>query len=152
MDTIEELGGTYFYAGRTNLSASEMFFMVFCEETAHQLGIEDFGAIVAVVSGLNVSKTRGKFRGNIKDTSYASRGARKVFGNKTFPGNVKLPSVVGGYPPSTMRIILTRKMGTFVGRAVPVVGWIIIAKDITEIAFRSVTRYNSIARGNDKLW
>lgn len=54
-------------------------------------------------------------------------------------GNVKLPSVVGGYPPSTMRIILTRKMGTFVGRAVPVVGWIIIAKDITEIAFRSVT-------------
>lgn len=41
--------------------------------------------------------------------------------------------------PSTMRIILTRKMGTFVGRAVPVVGWIIIAKDITEIAFRSVT-------------
>ncbi|EPH2852779.1 hypothetical protein P5G64_01045 [Serratia nevei] len=152
MDTIEELGGTYFYAGRTNLSASEMLFMVFCEETAHQLGIEDLGAIVAVVSGLNVSKTRGKFRGNIKDTSYASRGARKVFGKKTFPGNVKLPSVVGGYPPSTMRIILTRKMGTFVGRAVPVVGWIIIAKDITEIAFRSVTRYNSIARGNDKLW
>lgn len=138
MDTIEELGGTYFYAGRTNLSASEMLFMVFCEETAHQLGIEDLGAIVAVVSGLNVSKTRGKFRGNIKDTSYASRGARKIF-EKTFPGNVKLPSVVGGYPPSTMRIILTRKMGTFVGRAVPVVGWIIIAKDITEIAFRSVT-------------
>ncbi|AVU34996.1 MULTISPECIES: STM2901 family protein [Serratia] len=152
MDTIEELGGTYFYAGRTNLSASEMLFMVFCEETAHQLGIEDLGAIVAVVSGLNVSKTRGKFRGNIKDTSYASRGARKIFGKKTFPGNVKLPSVVGGYPPSTMRIILTRKMGTFVGRAVPVVGWIIIAKDITEIAFRSVTRYNSMARGNDKLW
>lgn len=138
MDTIEELGGTYFYAGRTNLSASEMLFMVFCEETAHQLGIEDLGAIVAVVSGLNVSKTRGKFRGNIKDTSYASRGARKIFG-KNVPGNVKLPSVVGGYPPSTMRIILTRKMGTFVGRAVPVVGWIIIAKDITEIAFRSVT-------------
>lgn len=51
-----------------------------------------------------------------------------------------------------MRIILTRKMGTFVGRAVPVVGWIIIAKDITEIAFRSVTVYNSMARGNDKLW
>lgn len=84
MDTIEELGGTYFYAGRTNLSASEMLFMVFCEETAHQLGIEDLGAIVAVVSGLNVSKTRGKFRGNIKDTSYASRGARKIFGKKTF--------------------------------------------------------------------
>ncbi|AQT63655.1 hypothetical protein B0W01_06625 [Serratia marcescens] len=152
MDTVEELGGTYFYAGRVNLSAGELFFMVFCEQVAEQLGVDDFGAIVAIVSGLNISKTRGKFRGNIADTSYASRGARKAFGNKTFPGNLKLPSVVGGYPPSTMKIILTRKIGTFVGRAIPVVGWIILAKDVTEIAFRSVTRYNSIARGNDKLW
>ncbi|WP_129544316.1 MULTISPECIES: STM2901 family protein [Serratia] len=152
MDTVEQLNGTYFYAGRPNLSAGEMFFMVFCEQVAEQLGVDDFGAIVAIVSGLNVSKTRGKFRGNIEDTSYASRGARKVFGKKTFPGNVKLPSVVGGYPLSTMRVILTRKMGTFVGRAVPVVGWIILAKDVTEISFKSVTRYNSIARGDDKLW
>ncbi|WP_154898677.1 STM2901 family protein [Serratia ficaria] len=152
MDTVEQLNGTYFYAGRPNLSAGEMFLMVFCEQVAEQLGVDDFGAIVAIVSGLNVSKTRGKFRGNIEDTSYASRGARKVFGKKTFPGNVKLPSVVGGYPLSTMRVILTRKMGTFVGRAVPVVGWIILAKDVTEISFKSVTRYNSIARGDDKLW
>ncbi|REF44518.1 STM2901 family protein [Serratia ficaria] len=152
MDTVEQLNGTYFYAGRPNLSAGEMFFMVFCEQVAEQLGVDDFGAIVAIVSGLNVSKTRGKFRGNIEDTSYASRGARKVFGKKNFPGNVKLPSVVGGYPLSTMRVILTRKMGTFVGRAVPVVGWIILAKDVTEISFKSVTRYNSIARGDDKLW
>lgn len=152
MDTVEQLNGTYFYAGRANLSAGELFLMVFCEQVAEQLGIDDFGAIVAIVSGLNISKTRGKFRGNIADTSYASRGARKVFGNKTFPGNVKLPTVVGGYPPSTMRIILTRKMGTFVGRAVPVVGWIILAKDVTEISFKSVTRYNGIARGTDKLW
>ncbi|MBJ2067198.1 STM2901 family protein [Serratia odorifera] len=152
MDTVEQLNGTYFYAGRPNLSAGELFFMVFCETVAEQLGIDDFGVIVAIVSGFNVSETRGKFRGNIPNTSYASRSARKVFGNKTFPGNVKLPSVVGGYPPSTIRIILTRKMGTFVGRAVPVVGWIILAKDLTEISFKSVTRYNSIARGNDKLW
>ena len=66
MDTIEELGGTYFYAGRTNLSASEMLFMVFCEETAHQLGIEDLGAIVAVVSGLNVSKHVANLEGTSK--------------------------------------------------------------------------------------
>lgn len=30
MDTVEQLNGTYFYAGRPNLSAGELFFMVFC--------------------------------------------------------------------------------------------------------------------------
>jgi len=28
MDTTEELNGTYFYAGRSNLTASGLFFMV----------------------------------------------------------------------------------------------------------------------------
>lgn len=60
MDTIEESGGTYFYAGRYNLSASELFFIIFCEETANQLGIDDFAAIVAIYSGRNISKTRAK--------------------------------------------------------------------------------------------
>lgn len=48
MDTVEELGGTYFYAGRYNLSASELFFMIFCEETATQLGIEDIAAVAFI--------------------------------------------------------------------------------------------------------
>ncbi|CAI0742342.1 STM2901 family protein [Serratia ficaria] len=152
MDTVEELGGTYFYAGRYNLSASELFFMVFCEETANQLGIDDFAAIIAIYSGRNISKTRAKPAGAIKDTSYASRGARKVFGQAKFPWGAKLPSVIGGYPPSTMKFRMTAKIGTFVGRAVPVVGWIILAKDVTEISFKTVTKYNSIARGGDKLW
>jgi hypothetical protein len=152
MDTVEELGGTYFYAGRANLSAGELFFMVFCEQVAEQLGIDDFGAIVAVLSGLNVSPTRRKPAGAIRDTSYASRGARKVFGSAKFPLGAKLPTVIGGYPPSTMKLRMTAKIGTFVGRVVPVVGWIFLAKDVTEISFKSVTKYNSIARGNDKLW
>lgn len=53
MDTVEELNGTYFYAGRSNLTASELFFMVFCENVFDQLGLGlvDFGAVVAIVSG-----------------------------------------------------------------------------------------------------
>ncbi|EOS95544.1 membrane protein [Erwinia tracheiphila] len=31
MDTVEQLNGTYFYAGRSNLSVSEMLFIIFCE-------------------------------------------------------------------------------------------------------------------------
>lgn len=152
MDTTEELNGTYFYAGRANLSAGELLFMVFCEETAQQLGVDDFGAIVAILSGLNVSETRQKFRGAIPDTSYASRGARKLFGRTMFPWGLKLPTVIGGYPPRTLRIRMVRKLGSFAGRAVPVVGWLILANDVAEISFNTVVSYNRIARGNDKLW
>ncbi|MFP5929343.1 STM2901 family protein, partial [Salmonella sp. 741265055_HSA] len=43
MDTVEELNSTYFYAGRSNLTASQLLFMIFCENTANQLGVQDFG-------------------------------------------------------------------------------------------------------------
>lgn len=36
MDTVEELNSTYFYAGRSNLTASQLLFMIFCENTANQ--------------------------------------------------------------------------------------------------------------------
>lgn len=63
MDTVEELNSTYFYAGRSNLTASQLLFMIFCENTANQLGVQDFGAIVSIVAGLNVLPTRTKPRG-----------------------------------------------------------------------------------------
>ncbi|EDQ5291686.1 TPA: DUF1493 family protein [Salmonella enterica] len=63
MDTVEELNSTYFYAGRSNLTASQLLFMIFCENTANQLGVQDFGAIVSIVAGLNVLLTRTKPRG-----------------------------------------------------------------------------------------
>ncbi|ECZ7898518.1 hypothetical protein AIA06_14335 [Salmonella enterica subsp. enterica serovar Derby] len=80
MNTVEELNSTYFYAGRSNLTASQLLFMIFCENTANQLGVQDFGAIVSIVAGLNVLPTRTKPRGAIEGTSLASRGSRKVFG------------------------------------------------------------------------
>ena len=59
MDTVEELNGTYFYAGKSNLTAGQMLFMIFCEHTVDQfgLGIVDFGAIVAILSGRNDQST-----------------------------------------------------------------------------------------------
>jgi len=152
MDTVEQLGDTYFYAGRSNLTASELLFMIFCEQVADQLGVDDFAAIVAVVSGMNILGTRGKFAGATPGTSLASRGARKVFGNAKFPWGKQLPSIVGGYPPHKLRIIMTHKISTFVGRAVPVVGWIILTKDVADITFHTLRKYNSIARGDDKIW
>ncbi|WP_312240702.1 STM2901 family protein [Pantoea sp.] len=152
MDTVEELDNTYFYAGRSNLTASQLLFMIFCENTANQLGVQDFGAIVAIVAGLNILPTRTKPQGAIDGTSYASRGARQIFGNAKFPRGIKLPTIIGGYPPSKLKIRMVAKIGTFAGRAVPVVGWVILASDVSQITYRTVKEYNDIARGDDKLW
>lgn len=57
------------------------FFMVFCENVVDQLGLGlvDFGAVVAIVSGRNTLPTRAKPNGAEKGTSYASKASRKVF-------------------------------------------------------------------------
>ncbi|MGG8163090.1 hypothetical protein PGO64_13255 [Klebsiella aerogenes] len=45
VDTVEEINGTYFFAGRSNLTASELFFMVFVFNTADQFGIKDVASV-----------------------------------------------------------------------------------------------------------
>ncbi|GAA3896828.1 hypothetical protein GCM10022405_22560 [Gibbsiella dentisursi] len=112
----------------------------------------DFVGIVAIVAGLNIIPTRTKPGTAITGTSIASIGSRKIFGEAKFPFGIKLPSVVGGYPPSTLRPRMIRNVGAFVGRGIPVVGWVILATDVSEISYRTVVKYNAIARGNDKLW
>lgn len=52
----------------------------------------------------------------------------------------------------SLKVIMTRNLCTFVGRAVPVVGWIIIAYDVAQITYKTVTHYNLIVHKNDKLW
>ncbi len=47
MDTVEQLNGTYLYALRTNLTASELLFMIFCEKTIEQFGL---GWLILVLS------------------------------------------------------------------------------------------------------
>ncbi|RJT50887.1 hypothetical protein CKQ54_24480 [Rahnella variigena] len=43
-------------------------------------------------------------------------------------------------------------LGAFVGRWIPILGIIIIATDVSTIAYKATNKYNTIARGNDKLW
>ncbi|WP_312415444.1 STM2901 family protein [Pseudescherichia sp.] len=154
MDTVEELNGTYFYAGKSNLTASELFFMIFCENVVSQLGlgVVDFGAVVALFSGVNNLTTRTKPQGAIKGTSYSSKAARKIFKQAKFPFNIRLPTFIGGYTPSTIKIRMVARIGTFVGRTVPVFGWLILASDVSQITYRSIRDYNIIARNKDKLW
>ncbi|SUH23077.1 membrane protein [Salmonella enterica subsp. enterica] len=39
MDTVEELNGTYFYAGKSNLTAAELLFMIFVRIPQASLGL-----------------------------------------------------------------------------------------------------------------
>jgi len=75
-----------------------------------------------------------------------------VFPEARFPFGIQLSIIIGGYPPRTARILFTHKLSTFVGRAIPVAGWVILARDVAGISFNSVRLYNTIDCGEDKLW
>ena len=154
METVEQLNGIYFYAGKSNLSATELLFMIFCENTAGHfgIGVTDFAGVVAIISGRNNLNTRGKFANATKGTSYASKGARSLFGKTKFPFGISLPAWLGGYTPWTARRIMVRNIASFVGRSIPLFGVIILASDVTQITWRTLRDYNNIARGDDKLW
>lgn len=152
MDTVEELNGTYFYAGRSNLTASELFFMIFCETTANYFGIDDVLAVAALYSGANNQKTRTKPKGAKEGTSRISKTMRKYFKTAKFPYGIQLPTWVGGYTPWTVKRRMVAKISTFIGRTLPLIGEIILIVDVSQIAYGSIRDYNCIARGNDKLW
>lgn len=152
MDTVEELNGAYFYAGRSNLTASELFFMVFVMNTANHFGIQDIAAVVALYSGVNNQKTRAKPAGAKQGTSRAPQSMRGLFKTVKFPFGIKLPTWVGGYTPWTAERRMVAKISTFVGRTIPLIGEVILITDVSRITYCSVRDYNAIARGKDKLW
>lgn len=78
MDTVEELNGTYFYKGVSNISAGELFFWIFLDEIAEQMGgIGDLGTVALILLGQPTQGTRQKFRTATEGTSVASIYARR---------------------------------------------------------------------------
>lgn len=152
MDTVEELNGTYFYAGKANLTASELFFMVFVMNTADHFGIKDIAAVVALYSGVNNQTTRAKPMDAIPGTSRVSKTVRGVLKNTMFPFGIKMPTWVGGYTPWTVKLKMVRKISTFIGRTIPLIGEVILVADVSQITYCSIHDYNAIARDKDKLW
>nr|WP_257128107.1 hypothetical protein [Burkholderia sp. MSMB1072] len=51
-----------------------------------------------------------------------------------------------------LRIKLTQNIGAFVGRAVPGVGWAILATDVALITYRTIGAYNSMVKPEDRLY
>ena len=147
MDTVEELNGTYFFNGLSNLSPGELYFWILLDEAGKQLGVDDLVTLALIILGQPIKGTRAKPIGATQGTSYLSYYLRQW-----------LRVEVKNWPTLTTGSIKRRKftyvnnLGAFVGRWIPILGIIILAYDVSSISYTATTRYNRIARGNDKLW
>jgi hypothetical protein len=138
---------TYSYQDQINLSGTELFFWVTVDKTLEQLGVEDIGAVFAILAGQPIIPTRAKVGGATKGTSVASVVSRRIL---NYDLKIRLPMLTGS-SIKTLRIALTKNLGAFVGRTIPVVGWFIIANDVVRITWNAVTTYNSIVSLEDRV-
>ncbi|VWC31483.1 membrane protein [Burkholderia lata] len=137
----------YSYEGRVDLMPGDLFFRVAVNQVCKRFGVHDLGAAAAVLLGQNDVPIPGKLRGAVAGTSVASIAARKAL---PFNVGIRLPTITkagaGG-----VRIAMTRNLGAFVGRAVPVVGTIMLATDAAVVMWNTVQVYNSIAKPEDRV-
>lgn len=147
MDTVEQLNGTYFYKGVRNISAGELFFWIFLETVDEQFGgIDDLVAVSSLILGFPILKTRTKPGIATPGTSIASKLSRQYL-DIHLPR--RLPTITNA-SVKTLKPMMVNNLGAFVGRSVPVIGWVI--KDVAQITFKTVSIYNKIAREEDRVW
>ncbi|WP_080426283.1 STM2901 family protein [Burkholderia ubonensis] len=117
------------------IAPSELFCLIVIDVACDELGVDDVVGVEMILLGQRFLPTRGKFGGAVKGISVASRVSRKLL-----PYEVKhktLPTVTSFKSLVLLRVKFTRELGVFVGRAIPVVGWVITAVDISIIMHRS---------------
>ena len=141
------MANTYSFDGMDDLSPGEVFFWVAVDETLNELGVHDIVAAVLVVAGQPFLPTPPKLGGATVGTSVASVVSRKLL---NFELRTRLPTITAA-SFRTLRPMYTRNLGAFVGRAVPVVGWLILAYDVEEIVRHSITHYNRIVKEEDRI-
>ncbi|ATF84801.1 MULTISPECIES: STM2901 family protein [Burkholderia] len=137
----------YTYDHRQNLSPPEVFVWIALNETRKQLGLDDLASAAAILLGQNDVPVSGKVGGAVEGTSVASLAARKLL---PFRLARRLPTLTKGGALG-VRIAMTRSAGAFVGRAVPVVGTVLLARDVFLIMERSVSTYNHIVKPEDRV-
>ena len=151
MDTTEELNGTYYFDGMANLSPQELLFWILVDETEKQLGVKDIVAVAALILGDNSLEVPGKPLSATPGTSVLSVFFRKHLSYK-FRSRILPTLTKKSFSMRGLKIFWVNNLGAFVGRTIPVLGWVILASDVTQISFRTVHRYNLIARQEDKIW
>lgn len=146
MDTTEQVSG-YYFSGLSNLPAGELFFWVFLDETGKHIGVTDFASLALIILGQPSKVTRAKPFGATPGTSTLSYHLRQWL-------NIEVkhwPTLTNG-SIRRLKFAYVTNLGAFVGRWIPILGWVILAEDIATIACKATNRYNTIAREEDRLW
>lgn len=113
------------------------------------MGTDDVEAVILILSGWPLLPTRQKFGGATKGTSVASVVARALFRQK-FKYEI-LPTLTLGSIKS-LRIIVTRRLSVFIGRAVPGIGWVLLARDVALAGHNTVVKYNQLVKPEDRIF
>ena len=149
MDTVEELNGTYFYKGISNISAGELYLWILLDEIGEHFGsINDLAGMVLILIGQPNLRVRAKMEGATPGISIASAYARKYLDIEL---KFRLPTFTNA-SIRTLKPMYVNHLGGFVGRTVPVLGWALVASDVALIVFRATSHYNKVARKGDKIW
>jgi hypothetical protein len=93
MDTTEEQNGTYFYHGQVNLTAGELFDVIFLEQFCDELGI-GITSGATILAGQPWLETRTKPGTAIKGTSIVSKYARMLLKNTKVPFGLRIKTPV----------------------------------------------------------
>lgn len=104
--------------------------------------------MACLVLGLPVLKTRGKPYAATPGTSVASKYSREFLNVHL---SVRLPTLTNA-SIRTLKPMMTNNLGAFVGRTIPVIGWVLLASDVAQITYKTVNTYNTIARKEDRVW
>ncbi|BCQ27721.1 hypothetical protein NK8_59100 (plasmid) [Caballeronia sp. NK8] len=137
----------YRYGDKT-LTAHDLYFYVLVEETCERLGVRDVGSVVAILLGQPYLNTRAKPRGATKGTSIASRVSRALL---DFELPWKALPTLTNRSILNLRILMTRNLAVFVGRSVPIVGWVILAYDVVVIMNNTEKHFNRLVKPEDQL-
>jgi hypothetical protein len=150
MDTTEESNGTYFYHGHANLTAGELFDLIFIEQLADSLGMTTEGVSLILV-GHPFIHVSGKLDAahNTPGTSIASIVSRRLLKDARFPFGLRPSAPMGKF--SKLKMVPTSKIATFLGRWVPFLGYAELIITVQLVAKRTRDKYNLIARPNDHI-
>ncbi len=143
------MSNTYRYGVHQGLTPPELFFLVAIDEACEEWSVDDIGAVAAILAGQNWIPTRAKPRGATRGTSIASKLSRRYL---DFDLKWRILPTLTNASVSRLRIIMVRNIGKFVGRAVPVVGWVIAARDVTAIGMNTIRSYNRLVRKEDRVF
>ncbi|MBL5928781.1 hypothetical protein I7V30_05745 [Lelliottia amnigena] len=144
MDTTEELNGTYFYHGQVNLTAGELFDVIFLEQFCDELGI-GITSGATILAGQPWLETRTKPGTAIKGTSIVSKYARMLLKNTKVPFGLRIKTPVG------IRMRTTNSLAAVIARYVPWLGWFELTNSLYQVSRKTQNKFNLIARPEDRI-